>query len=92
MADVYTAIGTMIAAVAAAFSLIYMIHVKPSKDKFTIIFERLHEHDKVMGSIPCMVKDVADVKVDVHELTNRLSNLAQGVARIEGKLGCEESK
>ena len=92
MADIYTAIGTMIAAVVAAFSLIYMIHVKPSKDKFTIIFDRLHEHDLTIATVPDMVSDIKEVKRDVHELTNRLSNLAQGVARIEGKLGCKENK
>ena len=79
----------MAAAAIAAFSVIYMVHVRPTKDKFTAIFDRLHEHDMTVATVPAMAEDIKDVKIDIHELTNRFSELAQGVARIEGKLGCE---
>ena len=90
MSDIYIAIGTILAAIAALFGLVYTIHIKSTKDKFNIVFDRLHEHDLVTATIPAMITDMRDIKNDVHDLTNRFSELAQGVARIEGKLRVEE--
>ena len=90
MADVYTAIGTGIAAIVAVLSVFYMIFIKPGSEKFSIIFDRLHEHDKIIATVPGISNDIKCVRREVHELTNRFSELAQGVARIEGKLGIKE--
>ena len=92
MADIYIAIGTIAAALVAIFSLLYMIFIRPSKEKFDVVFDRLHEHDLTIATVPGMATDMKDIKNNVHELTNRFSNLAQAVARIEGKLGCKEDE
>ena len=90
MPDIYTAIGTIVAAAVTLFGLIYTIHIKSTKDKFNIVFDRLHEHDLIIARFPSMASDLEEVKKEVHELNTRFSELAQGVARIEGKLEVEE--
>ena len=90
MPEFWIAVGTVLAAMVAMFTLLHAMYAKPNRDKFTIIFTKIAEHDKVIATVPAMAEDIKDVKTVIHELTNRFSELAQGVARIEGKLGAEE--